>query len=354
MKAIFLIRGPLHILNMLEAIKEFNISDAICFLYVSHISVGAKYEAQCKKLLKGNSGIKLITTYSIKNAPLEKRIEVYGKFLQEFKHFDTNFVFFTDPKTQWQKDIITSLKKTTYLMDEGAFSIIAYRLLKTRKKFFHLPIIGTPERRKQAIKIKKAYQIEEMQDYPYHFFTFLKSFEKQGSSHIVENKLTLLAKTWGSLDHKTHVIIGSNFHNTFNLDENKYVKLISKMLSPNKNNIYIPHPGASQVTQEKIKTALPTVKILNINEPVELWLNTLKSPPSSISSFYSSLICTINRCFPQINLLCYRLPEDIIDDFNQTPVWGIENITFSETIKWAYEYLEKNVTVCELKNTDDA
>ncbi|GEM_PF-3301932 len=355
MKALFLVRGPLHIINMLEAIKHFRITESVCYLFLNDDVSGDKYKEQSLKLLDGLKDIKIIETRTSPSSSLYERIQVYGQHINAFMAHNFDYVFFTDPRVHWQKDIVTTLDKPTYMIDEGNLTIVTYELLKRRKKYFNFPQVVNTERQALANQIKQQFGIKEVNEFKYNLFTFLSKLPRIDNIDIdiQENRLSNLKKYWDKLDDSRHIIVGCSYCHTFNLEEDTYIKLIQCMVREDKTTLYIPHPNALPTTLKKLKANIPNLLIHPLNEPIEIWLSRQSMPPASLSSFYSSVISTTCKAFPQIDINCYKLPHEILNLFNRRNVWGIDNLDFYEFVSWIYLHLGRQLPILSLPNQPD-
>ncbi|MCC2615119.1 hypothetical protein LJ739_02535 [Aestuariibacter halophilus] len=345
-KAIFIVGGPLHVINMQEAMDAFAVDEALCLVFHNPTFRGENNYRQTKAILRDMPNVEQLEYQNVAGT-LEQRIAAYGQHIERLKAFDADRVFFNDARAQCQKDIVATLQKPTFLLDDGGASLITYHLYCQRHQYFNFPEVGTPERKALAMSIKQQWGISTEPQYPFDLFSYLTLPSVQGMK-VVHNPLNRVKMSFDGLDQNTSLIIGSNFVGRGFLSEAQYITLVKAMVQ-GEQCIYLPHRGTPDSLLDALQRAIPGLTVVQADEPVESWLRKQKTPPATVRSFYSGAICTISVSFPQLNLICYRLPQQVMAYFDQQPPIGIADFSHSEAIEIAYHYFEQSVPVIDLE-----
>ncbi len=111
--------------------------------------------------------------------------------------------------------------------------------------------------------------------------------------------------------------IGSPFVEIFNVKKDDYLKLLERTFAylRSKNKIfYVPHPKEETLY---LKKYFKDLKILKINDPIELYLLNKRKYPKLVASFGSTAMITLKKISNKFNLLNLEEKNTLKGNFNK-------------------------------------
>ncbi|WP_188698342.1 hypothetical protein [Bowmanella pacifica] len=337
---------------MREAIIDFKLDEIEVIIYIEGQSKNTNQIVRKIKELKRKAKTKV--TYldydEVKGKDLKKRINQYSSILNSIRNKSYSYLFFSDFRTQWQKDFVETLRNDeTFLIDDGAITLAFMKYHMPSKTYFSIPNYGTVERRKEAEKIKTEEGIcsKPLDNIKvYTIFHHTRDFKGE----LKKNNLTHLRKSFSSLDEEAAIIIGAKIVQRGFMTLELYDKLTKKIISNCKKEkvYYIPHRGQPEEYVDYILSNNPELILLKTSEPVEDWLSKQVTPPSSIHGYASTAFYIINLSFPQIRLYCYKPLDVTLNDFNLPGKFGSTLYTNSDAALLTYDEMPKEVSKIEM------
>ncbi|MDO6709370.1 hypothetical protein Q4567_01415 [Aliiglaciecola sp. 2_MG-2023] len=350
MKAFALVSAPFHIICLSEAIDYFKINE---LHIVFHADENTEASRQMRSVLENLKNVKktihfLEPSYLYKKS-LEDRIGYYGDVLSKIDRNSFQYVFFSDFRVQWQKDLIDGFQKSKRIMlDDGSITLAFIHFHLPNNAFFALPNFGTSARRQYAEDIKLNYGIVPQSDSDIDLFTIFYR-EKVTGKKVFPNTLAKLHRQYTNIDKSTEVIIGAKIVDRGFCDKTEYLQMLDKINSNCKGKIiYFPHRGESADHQSEIKSTFPQFEFIAPSTSIELWLLMQQHPPATFHGYVSTAFFIINMCFPQITLKCYRPSDRVINNMQDIKVYGSTLYNYSQVTRLFYSKLPKSVELIQL------
>lgn len=346
--ALALVESPFHVLCLQEAIVHYNVDKVSIVVMTDATSRNHQQILRALERLKALPvGVEIAfgDWGSVKGASLQKRIEIYANRLGEFSDREFTFVFFCDFRAQWQKDIIESQDAPNIIMlDDGTATLSFLYYHATRGICFDLPVYGSVERRREAVRLKEQAGLVKKQDIVPRLFTIFEQHAVCGLA-CDRNALSNLYTRFAQLDDETDVIIGAKIVERDICSVDDYHTLIERILSVCKGRVvYIPHRGQSQTFNDSLETRFPELNVLYLDVPIENWIADQSIPPARFHGFVSTAFYVIDRCFPQITTYCYAPPESILVSAETSGVYGSTQFNNRQVFELYYQCLPPSVT----------
>lgn len=317
MKNLFVIGTPLQLINAIEAIKYFDLSNNI--LVLLNMSK-TKNREQIDEIVKLYNWEKIIKVKNGKGLNFFK----YFSLVRDLKIYKYNKVFVAKLESISMAIVANVKKEKIFLLDDGAMTIsiyekyiqnsckVAYKLKEL--KFFLLGL---------KIKIKDKINL----------FTYY-GLEPVDGNEVVKNKMSYFkskykAATKGENDYIYFVGQPVNDLMSKELHRSIIEKIIIKY---NKKMIYIPHRGESDVSLEHLKSIDNSLfEIKNLGMPIELYFLKNHIYPNHVLSFFSTALVTIELIYDKCNIYYIKIPENRSNEKR-----------FSSGLRQYYEHIGSN------------
>lgn len=341
MKALFLIDTPSQVYNVSDALSSYGI---------------ARYDVMINDCNRADTFEQLknrMVTLSPENiieipretGDIEKRIEVYAKYLITLKQADYSHVFFSAIRQQWQRDIVCSLEcSNTILMDDGNATVIFYEYLFKNRKFFDFPVDENEERRTRASQCRQEYGISTHQPTSLSLFTIFDLAPLPWLS-VQHNPLDHLTEVDKDVDESSVYILGVGAQTVGYIDLEDYVQLIAATakLFDDKSIVYVPH----RIESDELQAAIleKGIKVSRFDKPIENQLASMKCIPGTIVSYHTTALFTCAKMFPNANVYCARPPMSVWNKAKHSHVWNFTACNNYEGLSVVYKYLEKEPTI---------
>lgn len=342
LKSLFVIDTPTQVFNLQEALIEYRITSydiIICDCCRADAFV------QLQKLLSRLTPENLIEVPRVTGS-IEDRIHIYAQHLPWLKQQQYAQVFFSNIRQQWQRDIVCSLTDSrAILMDDGNATLVFYRYLFLKQKFFDFPQDPDLQRREIAADVRSKLGVCVNEPSRLELFTIFNLPEKPWLS-ICKNKMTALVHLHQEVNHSQVLISGIGAVELQYLTDDQYISLLNlaQELFPGKQIIYQPHRISSSSLIDKISRQT-RLEVVRLNQPVEDWLLHHPCPPATVVSFFSMVLSTISLCFPALQVVSLDPGEDAWSGAGSSHVWNMTECNNLDIINTIMTYLKTDPSV---------
>ncbi|HIP55892.1 MAG TPA: hypothetical protein EYG97_02610 [Arcobacter sp.] len=316
-KNLIIVAGPFQLLNAIETINKFNLSNVLLIVFTNSIKKSNQqiqnYIDTYSTLFKSVKWIKFTSTF--------KKYYEYRSFLLDLKksHFDYIGLASLNKVT---KLILT---KTYYnkviLFDDGLETIHTAKILSSKlklvsSKYFFLGM--NTKLNKEVI-----------------FFSILNLKDID----VIKNNMTFISGTKDkSVENKVD-FIGQDFVRTEYVSEKTYFEVLDYISIKYKDYKieYFPHRGEEEDLLLKINKRYNNIEIVKLDITYEMYLATQSTLPYKVISCWSTVLITINKIFKQIKTEAIFISRS-------------EILKNNDKIMPTYDYFKKeNITVIDIK-----
>lgn len=323
---LFIIESPLQYLNALEARFHFEIPASESFLIILNQS-GDENLKQIDYMINDNDWceIKIISDNGSGFTNILNRIRTLNKIIHENK-YEINSVFIGEYRNQFMRHIANKLPSNVYLLDDGAAVINVYNKLINNESFEGNNIKTLIKRNIFGLKSKNIKKIT--------FFTAYDFPEKENIKIVKNNYISLKNRMTNSNSKDIIFFLGQPLSEKKIMKETDNLKCLKKIREfyGDKVIYYIKHRGESEEKMVKVEELGFIVK--RFSTCIEYEMCYGDQIPTSVSSFYSSALISINNIFKDlITINSFYIPNLLItDDYKK----GVENI---------YDYFQNQINV---------
>jgi len=304
MKNLFVLKSPLQIINALEAVAHFKLSNNIFVLIYTESLAN---ENQMRELVNSNNidGIEIIHV----KKEFKSKFLKYVQLIKQFKKDKYNYLFLGEIG-KFHKVLLANIKKEkVFLLDDGTATIKFYNeVIKTNKynryKFKEIRFLLFGLR----VKIKDKMNL----------FTYF-DLEPIHGIEIVKNRLENLRKNYQEQIHRhnedTIYFIGEPLDDINVIDINTYKDMIENLINMfKKKTIYIPHRYESNQLKKTISSIDNKLfEIKDINQPIETYFIEQKIYPKHIISCSSTALTTLGMMYEEAIVNIIKIPENDIN-----------------------------------------
>lgn len=340
-KALFMVQSPLHIHNAREAIIEFFIT------HPTFLVVTSTHNAKWAEMMIADLPVNANSLFCERNDfDLDECTRDYAQHIPFLKKQSFDYVFFSDSRLYIFVDIVKSLQnKNTYLMDDGVGIIQTVSTLKKTGKYFDVTQSSQLARRNKIEKIKKKYNLWQLESVKYDLFTAF-DFESCDKFNVVQNSMKQLCFTHKKLNYQKVIIFGVPFVKHGYMTSESYCSYLIQIKQYYKGKIvhYFPHP------REEEKDFVSLVKKTGLNLILtdlgaEQYLGSLPVPPHIICGFYSAALWYIAKYQPDIQVDAHRIdPDDICLSPTQLMTRS-SHLTILDIMGLVYDYYRLRMNV---------
>lgn len=348
MKALALVESPFQLLCVREAIEAMAITDVTIIVATDFTSHGYNQILQVQQALFSRLDISskfiFLDLNSVKGQSLRNRIALYAEPLQSIDKFNLDRLLIGEFRSQWQKDIASTLSHVdAWLLDDGTATLCYLYYHIPAKKQFSIPKVGSKERQKEADDIKRSLQLSTGEAPNLSLFTIFPQHVPKTTVSLANN-LTCIYKEFDQIDTSAVIVIGSSMVELELCSFDEYLASIANIVNKvDKRVIYIPHRAQSKKHSELLKKRFPSIELLILDKPFELWLFEQEMPPSHICGFFSTAFFVADIAFPQLTMTCIPFSEKMYAKIDKLPVHGSDCFGNKEAFETAYKCLPKRV-----------
>jgi len=311
---IFIVAGPLHIINAIEARDYFNTQNNILLILYTDNN---HQLSQMKRLLnfyKWDKTIYLpLPMKKIDKIFFAKRVK---KILKDIKMDYISNIFVGEYRSDHVNHIVNSLNSDkVYLLDDGLAQLD-----------YHQETNNIPNR----VKFRRFfYRIisYKLKSIDYTFFTIYNI----PNVKIVRNSYTFFKKyiSLKQIENKIY-FIGQPLVELKVINQKDYIKKLSKIIEIYRNIefVYILHRREKRENIEKISLEL-NFEYREFDNPIEIEMLQTDTLPNYFATFYSSAIVTLPSFITQSEYRVFKIDEKNI------------NPKFIDNINGTYKELEK-------------
>jgi len=319
MKNLFVVRSPLQIINAIEAVKHFKLTNNTLVLIYNRSAANTKQMRHLLSLMEWEEIIHVEDTYGSK-------ILKYVSLIKKLRQESFNYIFVGELGISYKMIIANTKKEKVFLIDDGTATIVYYNTFIKKDKYnkynfreLRFLLFG--------LKIKIRDKI--------NLFTYFDLPPAHGNE-VIKNSLTYFKTTYlnnATKENDTIYFIGQPADVFMDIDV--YKKDIETLVNRfNKKMVYIPHRLESQKQKEAIDSIKSTIFETRKPElPIELYFLQSNIYPMHIVAYYSTALVTLKFLFDECTNEYIRVPKNSI---NEKRYDGIESCySVFETIRHA-------------------
>jgi hypothetical protein len=343
-EALFLVQSPLHIQNAREAILKFGITHSTFFIVTK--SDRQKWAKMMISALPTDSHCLFCER---DDQDIVSAIKEYTKHLAWLKSQSFDYVFFADTRLYIFVDIVNALQHSnTLLTDDGAGIIQSVHTLKTKHKYFDIPISTAPDRRKLIEQTKKKYGLWQLNQVKYDLFTAF-DFEPCDQFNVHVNPMLGLSYNHTNVDDNEVLIVGQPFVKNGHMKPENYLACVEKIQHKyhGKNITYLPHPRETDVDKLTLQK-ITGMNIIDTNLTVEMYLMHQSKAPGTVAGFYSAALWYVAKFQPNIRVEAFRLSPDLYCFPVHQMMWGSSDLTKLEVTDLVYDYFKLRIKVTDI------
>lgn len=316
MKNLFVVRSPLQIINAIEAVNYFKLTNSTLILIHNRSLVNTE---QMKRLIDIVSWEKIIHIEESYKSKFFKYLGVI-KYLKKQPY---KYVFLGELGISYKIIIANIKKEKVFLLDDGTATVDYYNKFIRQDKYnkynfreIRFLFFG--------LKIKIRDKI--------NLFTYF-NLEPVNENQVIRNELAYLRMNYldkAKKDSDVIYFIGQTSEVFMNID--MYIKDIENLIIKfNRKIVYIPHRSESKEQENavlSIKSNLFTIKKLEL--PLELYFLYNNIYPLHIISYFSTALVTLSILFKECKAEYIKVSKNSI---NKKRIKNIENcyILFHES-----------------------
>lgn len=290
--------SPMQVVNGIEAIKHFSLTETILVLTFKRGSKHQKNNDQLEEIAKLHNWKQVIRMNS--SPKTSKFMENLG-LITKLKKMHFNYVF-VGYLTKTNRVILSNLNSNNlYLIDDGTATINVYKntLLKNKINKFafkNLKFLLCGLR----INIKKQINL---------FTSF--NLKQEDEREIITNNYShcklMLANTANYED--IAIFLGQPLIDKNEINSSDYIHYIKEIITRQDSKLrYIPH-RSEKVNSELKQLVSEKFEIVEIDLPIELYFIRNNFLPKKVIGFCTSATFTLDKIFPDSTLEHIVIPE---------------------------------------------
>lgn len=302
-----LVESPFQLLCANEAIKYFDLKNVVIYIRYSLDDSNDKQLDKLVEILSISIPIKKFFIRAIRKSLLDYIKIIFYSILFFIKKKEIDKLFIGNFESSFFKTIYKYYKREKIiLLDDGAKTLSIQRNFK-----------------------KNAY---------YDIFSIYK-LESVGKQNIFINKFQYIKeKIINNSQNEDILFLGSKLSEIGIISEKYYLDLLTKIshFFVDKNIIYIPHRGENKNKLNFLST-INNIEIKELDYPVELYGLYEKIIPSTVVSFYSTALYTMQKMY-SVNTIAFS--------------FNYESSKYKKAIDDVYNYYKDEMKIISLKNYD--
>jgi len=341
--ALFLIQTPLHVNNAIEAIDVFGVTQP-SFLVVTS-KHNQKWAAMIQAYLPADSHCLLCERDDF---DIEGTTKSYVRHIYWLQSQSFDYVFFPDTKLYVFVDIVKILgNPNTYLMDDGAATIVSIHVLDKFGQYFEEYQSSTTSRRYEIENIKRKYQIWDLPQIKYNLFTAF-DFTSCEKYQVVQNPMQLMSYQHHNVDPDKVLFIGQPLIRSGYVNLETYTRYCDNISAyyGAKNVEYLPHPRENK--NDVIELSKNTgFELIETKMSAEAFLTKQESAPASICGFYSTALWNIAKFHSGLKVDAHRLLLNESNIAQKKRISRSNHLTELDCIDLYYDYYKNRMNVVE-------
>ncbi|CAD5285788.1 hypothetical protein ALTERO38_50519 [Alteromonas sp. 38] len=343
--ALFLVQTPLHVINALEAITEFNIEQSTFFIVASDHN--PKWRLMIKQLLPPHAK----TIFCTRNDhDIEEGTKAYAQHLDTLKAESLDFVFFADARLYIFVDIVNSLQNpSTILMDDGTGTLLAIHSLTRYGLYYDMSVSRNIERQRTIEAVKIKYGLWNLKPVRYDLFTVF-DYEACDYFNVVNNPMKQLCFTHDDQKSDSVLFLGQPFVKINHMTASDYEICLNEICDQfkGKRMLYLPHPREDHTLIESL-AATGKITIIHTELTAENFLISQTHAPKTVCGFLSTSLWNIVKFQKGIDVHAFKIPAHRFNEKLAKNRSRSSHVTDLEFINLIYDYYEKRLPVHLLK-----
>lgn len=301
---LFIVRFPFQLLSAQEAVNYFKLKNNHLIIVLNHNNP-EKHKAQLKNLIDYNFWDKV----SIQEEEKGSNFFKIAKQIKELKKEKYNYLFIKNSFLANDQLLISNIEyNKLILLEDGTITFRLIDRIKNnkplfsfKKKLYRFYLLG--------LKLKKAYDFElfTMFDLPtlIEYKVHKHNFEYLRKKYEIESKEKSQDKIF---------IIGQQHVETKYLSLKTYLEFIEAIIKkyPNCKITYMMHRKESEEKFEPLTSKYKNLEILKSDTMGELYFIELSYQPYMIIGTASTLLFSLKKFFPKLNILSYVFEDNEI------------------------------------------
>lgn len=290
-----IVRSPLQLINILEAIDTFCLQNNILVI------IDRKSSANNQQIQEVLNSIKFDwhRVIHIKKASKSNLFD-YVTLIKELQTKNFEHIFTGDIDSISEILFANLVYKKIFLVDDGTSTLMRHETLLTHRA-------PTLKERFKRLRFK-FFGLKTASTYRLNFFTFFDITPK-ADEVIVKNSFSHLKKRFHLSQNYNHniYILGQPLYNK-EISEASYIEALKRIFQnySDKKCIYVKHRYENLT--EPIKELLkPHATIYENPYPIELDFLIKQEYPRSITGFFSTALYTLKQMFPEAQILAFEI-----------------------------------------------
>jgi hypothetical protein len=298
MSNLFIVRSPLQLINSLEAIEYFQLTQNILVLIYNNTT---NTNTQMDNLI---SLYKWKTIIKVNEKQKRSKYLEYIKFVKFLKQESYHYLFFSNLGSIHKLILANIKRKRTIYLDDGVETITRYNTIFKPQKLNQFKL-----RQIRFLLAGLKIKIDEKID----LFTYF-DLKPLKNSQIIKNTLSNFQKKYLKESQKDENIyfIGQPLVKTNLLKEDDYFYYLEHILSIySQKIIYIPH--RTEIISKRLHSYISEkFEIRDINMPIELYFLQNAIYPNHIISFMTTAFFTLQKLYINTTLSYIYIPTNKI------------------------------------------
>lgn len=331
---VFVIRSPYCYVNAIEFKKKYNLANEACVLLIGYRVLESIDIKHFEKIVDQNEWFRV--SYFPQNATVAYQEELLqtndalqfpGTKLLFLKKYVSRINTILPDKAGVEKVILQNIDEYSFLhianhlnpehvycLDEGPRSLCTTDRRKI--SYGHGKLMQFAQNAKRLVmRLIFGYQV-----LPQKKTTFFSCYDlnHQSTESLIRNSYEYLRSKAVQLSREDDLVyfIGSSLSEVGVVSESFYLESLEKVKSeyPDHRIVYIAHRADCQKKLKIIEQELG-IPVINFDIPFELQLAIVGPVPSTIISFYSSVLINSHTMLGDVvEVVSYRIPEEEIGD----------------------------------------
>lgn len=326
MKNLFIVSSPLQVLNALEAKQYFKTTDNILLILFTEFK--SLNREQIINSINQKEWNQIIQYDLKKNKNSKSSFFEQVKLIIKLKKNKYNYIF-SGGFTSINKLLLANLnKQEVFLIDDGAASINQHKIelnpnitekrkLKKRIRQYRFNIFGLKTEVKDTINLFTCFKLQS-----------------HTNEKIIHNNFSYLKQLYFTDMNINNTIyfIGQPVVDIALITEETFIAYIKKVIAYfDKPIIYIPH-RAETIPEALKKLQSKNFIFQNSQGPIELIFLKQKVYPSTIVSFFSTALYTLDVIYDKSSLYSIVLPQESLK-FNHKLIHDYYDFLYTTNIK---------------------
>ena len=342
--ALFLVQTPLHVINALEAIKQFEIAEITFFIVTSNRN--EKWRLMMEKILPLNAK----KIYCIRDDfDIEKGTNAYAQHIPFLKAQKFELVFFADARLYIFVDIVNSLRiESTFLMDDGTGTLLAVHSLMENGIYFDMSVSKSVIRQNEIEQVKRKHNLWKLAPIKYNLFTVF-DYLSCDYFNVVNNKMTRLCYSHDETDKDKVLFIGQPFVKIKHMTDEDYLRCLLNVKSfyDGKEVTYLPHPREDSAFLNKL-ASMEGFNVVDTINTAENYVTSIPNPPHTICGFLSTSLWNIAKFQKGLNVASFKIPEALFNPELKVKKTRSSYVTDFAFLNIIYQYYSKRMQVYSL------